>query len=117
MTGSVRMTVLGVLAALWWPQAILQAQSPSRSGGKIELTALGGYQFGGGVGTAAGDLHLDGNVHYGGILGFRVRPDGLVELSYNYLGTTVGINDRPAKQQKRNSLLGCGARVCQPFNR
>ena len=85
---------LVLLLGMSLPGSLIQAQQSTTSSGKIDLTFLGGYQFGGGVGTGVGDLHLDGNVHYGGILGFRVRPDGLVELSYNYMGSTMSLTDR-----------------------
>ena len=107
MTRSVPKLAVVLLPGLLLPWNSLTAQGTGRTApGKVELTALGGYQFGGGIGTGVGDLHLDGNPHYGGILGFRVRPDGLVELSYNYLGSTMSLVDRPLEPDTTLGEIG-----------
>jgi hypothetical protein len=88
--GSSAASLLFLLASLAHPLLAQQQGGP----GKVELTGMAGYQFGGSVGTSVGDLHLDAGVPYGGILGFRVRPDALVEVSYSYMSSSIGVINR-----------------------
>jgi len=49
----------------------------------VEITALGGIQFGGSVDLVGGDEgSFDADVGFGGVLGYRVQNDGLAVISY-----------------------------------
>lgn len=66
--------------------------------GKLEIDATIGYHFGGAVNVTSEDsdgddvdgrLTLDSALGFGGILGYRVHPNGLIYLSYARQNTTV----------------------------
>ncbi|MFB3146832.1 MAG: hypothetical protein ACE1ZO_06865 [Nitrospirales bacterium] len=46
-----------------------------------ELTAFGGWQFGGHLGVREGELRLQANENFGGMLNLDVRPGIQLELS------------------------------------
>jgi hypothetical protein len=63
--------------------------------GDVEITALGGWQYGGTqeyynyTGYPSGDLHADANWNYGGALTFFPSPYNGIELQYTYQGTDL----------------------------
>lgn len=50
---------------------------------EIELGLLGGGQQTGGVSTYQGGLDLEGGLLYGVSIGWRVRPDGILEIAWS----------------------------------
>lgn len=48
----------------------------------LEITAFGGYRFGGRLEVVLGRLVMDDAPVFGGVLGYRVAPDALVEFTY-----------------------------------
>lgn len=75
----------GALAALIL--AVLAAQAAGQERG--DITAFIGYQFGTSVDTRDGKLSAPGDINYGGILNFEVRPGAQLELSYNRQDTEL----------------------------
>lgn len=104
----VRWSVVGVvvLFSLGGP---LAAQRRGYGGGgttspldtRIELSAWGGWQFGGTAtgyyGTGYDDyaqLHTNADVNWGAALGFRVQRNGVVEILWNQQTTELVLQDR-----------------------
>ncbi len=48
----------------------------------VELTPTFGYLFGGKVGGSSGEYQIESDISYGGVLSFRVRSGGWVDLTY-----------------------------------
>lgn len=74
-----------VVAAL----ALFAAPAAADEPGPVELTAFGGYRIGGRYEVEAGRLVLDESVSYGGILGYRVSPDMMVDFTYTRQSTEL----------------------------
>ena len=56
---------------------------------QFEITAFGGYLFTGNLQTLDGELKIDNNFDYGGIINIRFSKDLLIELLYNRTDTEV----------------------------
>ena len=54
--------------------------SSAAGAAEVELGLVTGFQQTGGIGTSEGTLDLDGGLLYGVALGWRVKPDGIVEI-------------------------------------
>jgi len=59
---------------------------------KVEVTPFGGYVFGGNMQGDYGDVHLDGNAQYGGMISIAVSRVVDVDLIYNRSDTKAQVN-------------------------
>lgn len=72
------------------PVALLTlAAMPLAAQSGIEITPTVGYRFGGTVNSDGGQFAASNDVAWGGTIGYRVKPDGLVELVYSRQPTTI----------------------------
>jgi hypothetical protein len=72
------------------PVALLfVAVSPLAAQTTLEITPTAGYRFGGTVDNDNGQFSASSDVAWGGTIGYRVKPDGLIELVYSRQPTTV----------------------------
>lgn len=82
--------VLLLVAATALSPLVAQESQPQPTPMKIqkspmlELTAQYGYSFGALVYSSSGDIRLDASPWYGGALGFYLKRDIILELSYFY---------------------------------
>lgn len=60
-----------------------------------ELTAFGGWQFGGHLGVREGELRLQANENFGGMLNFDLRPGIQLELSYTRQASVLELKEPP----------------------
>ncbi len=60
-----------------------------------ELTAFGGWQFGGHLGVREGKLRLQANENFGGMLNLDVRPGIQLELSYTRQASVLELEEPP----------------------
>ena len=58
-------------------------------GQTIEITPMVGYQFGGKVNFIQGDLKVQDNMNYGGIISYSPIPMTTFEFSYSRMSTTA----------------------------
>lgn len=68
---------------------ILVVASPLAAQSGVEITPTIGYRFGGTINNDYGRFSVNDNMAWGGTIGFRVKPDGLVELVYSRQPTTI----------------------------
>jgi len=68
---------------------LLLAAAPLAAQAGLEITPTVGYRFGGTVESDAGLFAANSNVAWGGTIGYRVKPDGLVELVYSRQSTSI----------------------------
>jgi opacity protein-like surface antigen len=57
----------------------------------FEITPFGGYLFTSNLQTINGELKIDNNIDYGGVLNIRFSKDLLIELLYNRTDTEVSL--------------------------
>lgn len=69
------------------------AGSPAWAQNRAEITAYGGWQFGGVAYVRAGDLKLKDAGNYGVIVDIGVRPGAQVELMYNRQDTELRLQE------------------------
>jgi hypothetical protein len=74
-----------LFAALACIPLLLKAQS-------VEVTPFGGYVFGGNMQGDYGDVHINGNAQYGGMISFAVSRVMDVDLIYNRSDTRAQVN-------------------------
>jgi hypothetical protein len=60
--------------------------------GTFEITPMVGVTVGGSIDLIGGKIEFDAGPSYGGMLGYRVRDDALVILSYHRESTTAHFN-------------------------
>ncbi len=60
-----------------------------------ELTAFGGWQFGGQLGVREGKLRLQANENFGGMLNLDLRPGIQLELSYTRQASLLELEEPP----------------------
>lgn len=70
--------VVAIAAYLAW------LDSPPARGAEIELSLLAGAQQTGGLATRHGELDLSAGGLFAGSVGWRVRPDGVVEIAWSH---------------------------------
>lgn len=58
----------------------------------VEVTPFGGYVFGGNMQGDYGDVHIDDNAQYGGMISFAVSKVMDVDLIYNRSDTKAHVN-------------------------
>jgi hypothetical protein len=58
----------------------------------VEITPFGGYVFGGTLNGDYGDVHIDGNAQYGGMISLGVSRVMDVDLIYNRSDTKAQVN-------------------------
>ncbi len=68
------------------------AGSPAWAQNRAEITAYGGWQFGGTTYVREGDLNLKDAFNYGVTVDFAVRPGAQVELMYNRQETELRLS-------------------------
>jgi len=71
---------------------VLLAASPLAAQSGIEITPTIGYRFGGTINNDGGRFSASDNLAWGATVGYRVKPDGLVELVYSRQPTTIRFN-------------------------
>jgi len=70
----------------------LAVAAPLAAQSGIEITPTIGYRFGGTVNSEPGQFSANDNLAWGATVGYRVKPDGLVELVYSRQPTTIRFN-------------------------
>jgi len=68
---------------------LILAAAPLLAQAGLEITPTVGYRFGGTVGADEGLFAANSGVAWGGTIGYRVKPDGLVELVYSRQSTSI----------------------------
>jgi hypothetical protein len=77
---------------------LASAAIPLAAQSGLEITPTVGYRFGGTVETDGGHFSANSGVAWGGTIGYRVKPDGLVELVYSRQSTSIAFDpDTSAK--------------------
>jgi hypothetical protein len=71
---------------------LIVAAVPLRAQAGIEITPTVGYRFGGTVTADEGLFSAASSVAWGGTLGIRVKPDGLVEVVYSRQSTSIAFD-------------------------
>lgn len=67
----------------WLPLLVFSCLLPaSGNSQEIEIGLITGLQQTGGIGTREGTLELEGGLLYGAAFGWRVKPDGIVEIAW-----------------------------------
>jgi len=74
------------------------AASPLAAQSGIEFAPTVGYRFGGTVNSEQGQFSVGSNVAWGGTIGYRVKPDGLVELVYSRQSASIRFDPDTAPQ-------------------
>lgn len=94
----------------WWLASLLLLPSLAWAQHPMEITAHGGWQYGGTqsysdyYGYSPGDFHVNANVNYGGMLSFMLREGYAVEIDYTYQGTDLVLRPGAASQIKIGDL-------------
>jgi hypothetical protein len=90
VTVAARNALRSILVAGAMAMAVVPA-FPARAGEPhpLELTAFGGYRLGGRLEVEDGRLVMKSAASIGGVLGYRVSPDALLELTYAQQGTEL----------------------------
>jgi hypothetical protein len=76
---------------------------------EIEFTPYAGAIAGGGANTRQGDLELDPGASFGLTIGWHVRHDGLVEITYSRQDTTLDLESTPLFDVTLDYLQAGGA--------
>jgi len=71
---------------------LLTVAAPLAAQSGLEITPTIGYRFGGTINNDDGRFSASDNLAWGATLGYRVKPDGLVELVYSRQPTTIAFN-------------------------
>lgn len=86
---------------------LLTASPPARSQG-LEVTALGGYRFGGTLKAVDSDLVTEAAPSFGLTVGFQVRRDMQVELFYSRQTADLTVKEDGAGDTPEITRLGVG---------
>jgi opacity protein-like surface antigen len=86
---------------------LLTASSPARSQG-LEISALGGYRFGGTLTTVEHDLVMEAAPSFGLTVGFQIRRDMQMEIFYSRQNADVTVTTEGARDTPDITELGVG---------
>ncbi len=87
---SLLLTFLGLSLVADSASAQARPRAPRPALSKIELTGFYGYQFSlSTISTFSGNLDLTDNPNYGGGIGIRLRPQQMIELTFNRTDTDL----------------------------
>src|SRR5678816_3135124 len=75
----------GAMTMVVAPVSTVRAGEPHA----FEITPFGGYRFGGRLEVVLGRLVFEDSPVFGGVLGYRVAPDALVEFTYSQQNTDM----------------------------
>ena len=87
---------------------VLLAASPPAWSQGLEVTALGGYRFGGTLKTVNSDLVTEAAPSFGLTVGFQVRRDMQVELFYSRQTADLTVKGDGAGDEPEITRLGVG---------
>ena len=80
-----------LIVAILFSATVLTAQdaAPTTKSTKVSLTPMVGWQFGGRAQFYEGDLKIEDNVNFGGLLAVKVGYGTSFEISYSWMGTSA----------------------------
>lgn len=87
---SVRLVPMAVLA---FTMGVRNGEAQSPGDRRVEITAFGGYQAGGGATSRLGQLSLDSSLSYGLMVDIRVRPDATLHAVWDRQDTVLDFRD------------------------
>jgi hypothetical protein len=85
---------------------VLLAASPPARSQNLEISALGGYRFGGTLKTVQDDLVMEAAPSFGLTVGFQVRRDMQAELLYGRQSADITLTDAGARDKPDVTKLG-----------
>ena len=87
---------------------VLLVTSPPAWSQNVEITALGGYRFGGTLEAVSGDLVVEASPSFGLTVGFQVRHDMQMELLYSRQSADLTASTDGAGDEPEITRLGVG---------